>query len=409
MKKITHLAKMLIITFWCCSLSSTYGQNTPDINLKFGKGLTIIAADSSMKFNATFRMQSLWNAQRSLEEGAEWNTNLLIRRARLKFKGWAVNPRLKYKVELALSNNDLNTGSDFDQTSGAPKIILDAVLKYKAHKYLEIWAGQTKLPGNRERVISSQALQMVDRSLLNSRLNIDRGIGLQFRSAFKIGQSEIRPMFSWDLGEGRNITTGNIGGYSYTGRVEVLPFGAFASKGDYVGSDLKREKTPKLAMGLSYNYNVGASKQKQSGKFLVDIDGDYLQNNLETFFADMMFKYQGFSLMGEYAHRIVANMSDIGDNLEQLVDANGRSYYTGDAINIQAGYLLKNNIEMSARYTKISPDRIASFTGTDEYTLGLSKYIVGHNLKIQTDVSLIDKETAEHESLRYRVQFEFQF
>ena len=34
-------------------------------------------------------------------------------------------------------------------------------------KNWELWAGQTKLPGNVERVISSGDLQLVDRSLLN--------------------------------------------------------------------------------------------------------------------------------------------------------------------------------------------------------------------------------------------------
>ena len=63
----------------------------------------------------------------------------------------------------------------------------DAVVKYKATKNLEFWFGQTKLPGNRERVISSQALQFVDRSLVNSRFNIDRGSGIQFRSHHKLG------------------------------------------------------------------------------------------------------------------------------------------------------------------------------------------------------------------------------
>ena len=37
--------------------------------------------------------------------------------------------------------------------------ILDAYLKWNFYKNFEIWAGQTKLRGNRERVISSQNLQ----------------------------------------------------------------------------------------------------------------------------------------------------------------------------------------------------------------------------------------------------------
>ena len=53
-------------------------------------------------------------------------------------------------------------------------------------KNFEIWFGQGKLPGNRERVISSGNLQQVDRSLLNSLFTIDRDFGFQLRHHFNI-------------------------------------------------------------------------------------------------------------------------------------------------------------------------------------------------------------------------------
>ena len=77
-----------------------------------------------------------------------------------------------------------------------------------------LWAGQTKLAGNRERVVSSGDLQMVDRSLLNSRFNIDRDIGLQLRHHFNLTDTFIvKEVFSISQGEGRNVTTGNLGGH----------------------------------------------------------------------------------------------------------------------------------------------------------------------------------------------------
>lgn len=86
------------------------------------------------------------------------------------------------------------------------------------------------------------------------------------------------------------------------------------------------------------------------------------------------------------------------------------SYYTGSGFNLQAGYLLKNNLEVSARYTSIMPDTEVSFAGTKEYTLGLSKYIVGHSLKLQSDVSLFNpEEIGASNEVRYRFQMEFQF
>ncbi len=403
--------KLLLIAFFCSFVGLLSGQDQAKVSYKFGKGLQVAAADSSgyMKFN--IRFQSLFNSERSLAAGESWESSFLVRRARMKFSGWAVNPKIKYKIELALSNRDLGSKHDFGETNEAPKIVLDAVVKWKAHKNWTLWAGQTKLPGNRERVVSSQKLQMVDRSLVNSIFNIDREMGVQIRGKYKIGNSIIKPIASLSFGEGRNITKANIGGLHYVTRLEWLPMGDFKSKGDYFGADLKKEKKPKLALGATYSMNNGAPRQKQSGRFLIDDNGDYLNNNLQTIFADMMFKYKGFSLMGEYAHKIVADkeIRQREDLRLQLLDAEGRSYYTGSGFNIQAGYLLKKNVEVSARYTNVLPDTDASFTGVKEYTLGLSKYVVGHSLKLQGDVSLFEEEGAIANDLRYRLQMEFQF
>ena len=120
----------------------------------------------------------------SWEENEANETSFLVRRARLKFGGYAFSPKLKYKVELGLSNRDISGASIY--TSNAPRYILDAVLKWNFHQNFELWFGQTKLPGNRERVISSGDLQQVDRSLLNSRFNIDRDFGMQLRHHFNL-------------------------------------------------------------------------------------------------------------------------------------------------------------------------------------------------------------------------------
>ena len=391
---------------------SSAKQQLPDVALKFGKGLQVLAADSSMALKVGFRFQSLFNSERSLADDGDWASNFLVRRARLKFDGWAFNPKFVYKVELALSNRDLKSSSDYEETSEAPKIILDAVAKWKFHKNFTLWVGQTKLPGNRERVVSSQKLQFVDRSIVNGTFTIDREMGVQLRGKFKSGNMVIKPMASLSFGEGRNTTIANVGGSHYVARVELLPFGEFTSKGDYFEGDLKRENTGKFAIGASYSYNNGTPKQKTTGKFLVDAEDNYLENNLETFFIDMIFKYQGFSVMAEFADKKVVNNpfgnTDV-DFRSSIIDANGRSYYTGQGINTQISYLLQNNLELAARYSRIMPDTEVSFTGVNEYTFGFSKYIVGHSLKVQADVSLIDKTGASHNNLRYRLQTEFAF
>ena len=160
--------------------SFEYELNAQEISApKFGKGLMNISGkDSTWSMNFSARVQYLTSTTWQ-EEGGSYGgpeSNSLIRRSRLKFKGFAYDPKLTYKIELALSNRDISGGSFF--TSDAPRIILDAVVIWNFYKNWSIQFGQTKLPGNIERVISSAKLALVDRSLLNSKFNIDRDFGL---------------------------------------------------------------------------------------------------------------------------------------------------------------------------------------------------------------------------------------
>ena len=69
-----------------------------------------------------------------------------------------------------------------------PRIILDASVRWKFNQNLWIQFGQAKLPGNIERIISSSKLALVDRSILNSKFNIDRDFGLQMRYKFNLSK-----------------------------------------------------------------------------------------------------------------------------------------------------------------------------------------------------------------------------
>ena len=285
--------------FVCVSLSSQE-TNAP----KFGKGLfNLIGKDSSFSMNISARMQMLGTSNWDVNNGlSNPSSSLLVRRARLKFSGFAYSPKLTYKLELGLSNRDIGKASSF--TNEAPKYILDAVVKWNFSGNFVLWFGQTKLPGNRERVISSGDLQQVDRSLLNSRFNIDRDMGFQLRHHFNLTDKFIvKEMFSMSQGEGRNITTGNLGGHQYTTRVELLPFGKFASKGDYRGSDLKFEPAPKLALGFTYDFNNDAVKNRSNQGSYMTTDTGFYSTNISTVFVDAMYKHKGFSVMAEYAYR----------------------------------------------------------------------------------------------------------
>lgn len=393
--------KLTLVTLLLVVISNLNAQELE--SPKFGKGLfNLVGQDSSWTMKIGARMQFL--AISNWEDGQENEANFLVRRARLKFDGYAFSPKLKYKIELGLSNRDISGASQF--TSNAPRYILDAVIKYNFAPGFELWFGQTKLPGNRERVISSANLQQVDRSLLNSRFNIDRDLGIQLRHKFNLSDDfVVKEILSIAQGEGRNITTGNLGGHQYTGRIELLPFGEFSSKGDYKGSDLKRETTPKFALGIVYDHNNNAVKSRSNQGSYMETDTGFFETNINTLFIDAMFKYKGFSFMAEYADR------DASDPFAKNSDGSltGDIVQVGKGLNLQSGILCKNDWEVSARYTNIKLDEnITGKMPESQYTLGLSRYIVGHSLKVQTDLSYLNVDGGNNE-IMYRLQFDIHF
>ena len=397
MKKINLLLTLLLVSGFAYSQDIT--------NNKFGKGLyNVVAKDSSYSMKFAVRMQSLfignWNVHE--DDGvSSGSSQFLIRRSRLKFGGFAYSPKLIYKIELGLTNRDISGASS--HTRGAPRVILDAVIKWNFYKNFTLWVGQTKLPGNRERVISSGDLQFVDRSKLNANFNIDRDMGAQLRHHFKLGQNFIvREMFSISQGEGRNVTDVNLGGYQYTGRLEFLPFGKFASKGDYVNSAIKREEKPKLALGGTYDLHDRAVKNRSNMGSYMDNDAGYFETDITTIFGDMMFKYKGVSVMAEYAVRTA----------EQAIATNVDGTKTGDivgvgtGVNFQAGYMFKNNWEVATRYTLTDWDNVVGKDDQTQYTLGVSKFFVGHKLKVQSDITYSTEVDNPNSDLMFRVQLD---
>jgi hypothetical protein len=398
MKTIKKVTCLLLLT-----ITSAFAQEVT--TSKFGKGLlNITGKDSTFYMNFSARMQYLSATSWSEGDFENRESNFLVRRSRLKFSGFAYNPKLTYKLELGLSNRDISGASDF--TSNAPRYILDAYIRWNFYKNFTLQAGQGKLPGNIERVISSGNLALVDRSLLNSKFNIDRDLGIQFRHHFKLSEKFIvKEIFAISQGEGRNITKGNLGGHQYTSRIEVLPFGKFKSKGDYKGADLDREQTPKLLVGVVYDVNNNAVKSRSNmGSYLETNEGFY-QTDINTLFFDTHFKYRGFSLMAEYADR------DADDPIAKNEDNSltGDVVNIGNSTNIQMGYVTPSNLAITGRYTNVNFDSIVSSNNKiTQYTIGLSKYVAKHKLKVQTDLTYEDSVSSSNK-LVYRLQFDIHF
>ena len=373
---------------------STYAQSVSYPS--FGKGINIMADDSSASMKINVRIQNIFEAGYD-DFLQNTNTKIMVRRQRLKFDGHMLDQNLRYKLELGFSNRDQGNSRTRQFGSDGSNIILDAVVKYYLFEDFDIWFGQTKLPGNRERVISSGDMQFVDRSLLNANLNIDRDAGVQIR--YKFGTDfVVKPTFAFTMGEGRNITSDNAGGFAYTFHTDILPFGEFD---DYVSSDHSFNKEHKLAIGAAFSFNDATNRQGgQIGNFVFDTNGLDVHIDMFTYFADIHYKFKGISVMAEVARK----------NVEKNLTNITRKFITGDAFNVQAAYLFRNYWELAARYSHVKPDN--SFSDIDEleeYTFGISKYLSKHKLKLQTDFSYFENfGLVGEEDFRYRFQIELQ-
>jgi len=379
------MKKIFVLLF----LTSVYSASSQDItNNRFGKGLiNVFAKDSSWSSKVAFRYQTRYEGNYDLVD-SDYTGRAFVRRARIKGNGFAFSPKITYKFEYDVANG----------------YVLDAVVKWNFTGNWTVWFGQTKLPGNIERVFSSQKLQLVDRSLLNSKFTLDRDAGAQLRHHFKLGNTFlVREIFAVSQGEGLNDKSKSTGN-GYTGRIELLPFGNFTKKGDYFAADLKREKTPKLMLSATYDFNQNAMLSRgQKGDYLI---GDL--ENLQTLFIDAHFKYQGFSFFGEYVDRKTSDGSPLLENSFVDGESIDECYYTGESINLQLGYLMKNNWEIAGRYTNVNANDLYDNNDLNQYTIGFSKYVVGHNLKVQTDFSYTT-EQGENDKLLFRLQTEFNF
>jgi len=383
------------------ALSQTVvAQNESDERslLQVQKGISF-TKDSLFSLNMRFRLQNRIGFRTESGEDLSFEqTDFRIRRLRVRLDGFVFNPRIQYYIQLGFSKSDM----DLDGGEVAQPI-RDAILYYHFSPNFYVGLGQAKLPGNRERVISSGNLQFAERSIANSFFTLDRDFGVfAYYTIPSQGKSVYQLKGAISSGEGRNPSVGDRG-LSYTGRMEVLPFGKFTNGGDYSEGDLELEARPKLSLGASYNYNESGSRSRgQLGPEL------YQKRDQRVFIADMMLKYKGWSLLGEYFSRNASNPITYNPlGLRQAV-------WVGSGQNFQVSKLISKQGELAIRYAQITPKQSIRNLEMqrEETTLGYTHYVGGHRVKLQGNLGyswannqLLLSETANYWFGLFQVEF----
>lgn len=378
---------LLILFFTTLGFSQTHNDSIKNNDLKlaalpyysYGKGLGITSADSLFQLNIRFRMQN--RVTYFSEEGEDNRYEAQIRRLRLRFDGYVLNPKFLYVIQLSFAPGDVGEIQEGENIN----IIRDAVFYYRPNKHWNFLFGQTKLPGNRQRINSSGALQLTDRTINNARFTIDRDFGFQ---AYYINEKE--DAFSYNVktavstGEGRNWTKTSDDGVALTGKIELFPFGSFQNNGIYFEGDVAREKKPKLLLSGAFQQNNRAVRTNgQLGNLL------YEPKTLRSYFADVMFKYNGWSFMSAYMKRESSDL--VTYNPDDITQFN--YVYAGYGMDYQLSYIFNNDFEIIGRFSNQNVNsEIKPFTpDLKQYSIGATKYIREHAFKLQAELTFDEK------------------
>ncbi|HOY40025.1 MAG TPA: porin, partial [Bacteroidales bacterium] len=335
------LALFSISFLFAVSAAFTQTELDDRASVCFNKGWGFATKDSSIMTNLRFRIQNRFSMFSMSDSDLSINeTEFKVRRLRLRFDGFVFDHKISYLFQLAFSRDDI----DWDKNK-FPSLVRDAMVFYKPISNLQIGFGQGKLPGNRQRVISSGQQQFADRSIVNSNFTLDRDFGFFVSISQPVGIGLFRLRAAVTSGEGRNIPKGDAN-FAYTGRIEYLPFGIFTNDGDYFEGDLDREPKPRLSLAGGYSFNKGAIRTGgQLGSFM-DSGHDIM-----TLFADMVFKFRGWAFSSEFIKRDIH-----GSAFVTLTDGTPAYIVTGYGINTQLSYCFANHIEIAARHSVIIPD-----------------------------------------------------
>lgn len=372
----------------------------------FGNGLNFSFNDGDYQFNVTgFLQPSFFNETVS---GIDDVNQFSSKRTYLQFGGVALKEKVSFFVQL-----------DFSLSSP----LLDAWLAYHPIEEVKISFGQKQtFVNNREMIYREDRLQFTDRSFLSQSLSeTGREFGLFVESKFLLGETiGIAPMVALTSGDGRNSfgeSSGDtdLGGIKIGGRLDLYPLGFFKEGNELTSIDLEREDRLKFVVGLAASQNNGASGSTGEGHgdfFLYDDNGNNSLPDYSQLYADILFKYKGFSLLAEYANTAASGIDLVftDENATQILAPGQISEYLalGDNYNFQLGYVTTNGYSFDVRYGISKPEfennTSSVLRDANATTFGFTKYFYKNSLKLQASYSIINPSIGENIN-----QFEFLF
>lgn len=395
----------------------------PDLKAALKKNVFSWATeDGNFSFTMNFRVQVrlTYNDERGddVEDPTSGATNgkdythFNIRRFKWSASGNIFSKEFKYNFVIAFHR-------------GSSEMVEDVAFTWAKYSFLNVSAGQVKVPYNHSFMTTSAAQQFIDRSIVSDVFNQGWGKGIWINGT--IGETVPWVKYWFGIFNGVIANTAGdfrnndlaIGAQSFSNfvdadlfpalRVETHPLGEVpAGMTDMRGAD-EYDKVL-FSVGLALNwlqgrfnngniYSDGFATPTGSGRFRTAFD-------TLAFTLDGHFRWHGLSVNLEWCwrHTNFHNTGNLeGNNITQGRNRPGDMDDTG--IVFEVGYfILPKQLDVALRWADVNADEFwlggsttkAAALRPDSSELGLAVgyYLHGNNLKIQLDFTYISHQLA---------------
>ncbi|MDP4826368.1 MAG: OprO/OprP family phosphate-selective porin [Flavobacteriales bacterium] len=410
---INQIYKALFAVAFFVALHATSAAqddgSAASVGFELGNGLQIATQDGAYQFGIGGMLQPSIGFMKTDDNEADYFLN--ARRSYFNISGKAVNEKVNFFIQVDFSS---------------AQALLDAWVAYQVHPTTSITFGQKQTIGNnREMLVMEDQLQFMNRSLLSTAYSrTGREFGLFINSSFGSEKFIVEPAIAITSGDGRNSFGSDsrdvdLGGLKYAARVDIYPLGKFTGNNRQVIADLAHEEKPKLVIGAAASYNDGASGMTGEGHgdfYIYNVEGSVQLPDYRKVYGDMLFKFKGFSLLGEYVIATATSLQQTyTDQLGQaplLPTQISQFLALGRGYNGSLGYTTKNGYGVDLRYAAVQPEfefNTNSLIGEmSELTLGFSRYLKGNNLKLHGSVSQVSDLRAD-KTIQGNIMFQVRF
>lgn len=348
---------------------------------------SLTGADGSSRLDFRFVSQIIvdYTSEEGVSCGCDGRINTLVMKAR----------RIRPTIGLTLPNQRLFLKLHLSTAPGSIEL-MDIYFNYKAMDRVQIRAGQFKIPFTRYRIQSFQELTFVDWAIVSPAFGAERQMGFALHNGY-----EKPPPYSYVFGlfSGQNARSAHA---------VTLPrrYGLdIGNPSDLADPDPLQDAHPELVVHLAYNARgIDVSSDTDSSRGAArwaimlssawDLDPIYHEDFALRVAPEIIFKIKGFS-----ASAIgYAGWAEVGESR-----VTRPVMYGGLA---QAAYRLNCTYEISGRYAVV--DMRNDPFRTEEARAGVNVYLIGHQLKWQTDLGRLAEERSGGETVDYVARSQFQ-